>query len=696
MSLPSRRIALAVVGAAVALLAAWIVPALAIVVAWPLLLVVPGWAIVAALSPRIDAAGRIGLAVVGSVVISTHLVYWLSVAAGGYGRGTVFAALAVLALLSAVLFGRTPAARLRVPRSTWPALAVAGVAMAIVGGTLGSGLWRVTDTGVTSGGSNWSDLGVHLSIAQSLNAGGNFPPEVPYFAGEPLVYHWFADFGAAILAKAAGLFSVPAMVVQSSVLAGALALLVFSLARRLLRDRRARRAATIAAILGVLGGGLGWIRLIGDMTVDPLAANAPAAAGDLVELVKQHSYDNQWLTEWPYFSIPSVLSTGLLAHRATAAGLPILVAVLLLLVAGLPTARQRALGWRDRPVLVAGAGVLGALLAPFHFFFFPLVPLLALAWVIAGGRLVDRDAPRNALAFILPYLAAVPFAVGAALQAGGSGALRLSVVWPSARPEDGIAAVVFFFLTNLGVPFVLALVALAVPGLPRRGFLAAWIIGLFLVPNLVQASVIDFDMNKVFQAMWIGVAIAAAWLVRRWPWPAVGLVLLVSLPSPLLVAVWTATSDYQVLSRSQLDAAEWIAENTPPDAVFVTDGWLNAPTDAAGRKRLTTFPPYVANLGFQPDERVSNVTTIYCGGSADLSAELARRYGATFLIEGMPSPCPAPVDFSSSDAFELVYDAGPRIWRILGPDPAGRLDTGSVSWFGCRTPPGPSWPSTTS
>jgi hypothetical protein len=570
-------------------------------------------------------------------------------------------------VLTVTLLARLPPWHPRVPGAIWPPLIVATASMAVVGGTLASSLWRVTEAGVTAGGSNWSDLGVHLSIAQTLNAGGNFPPEVPYFAGEPLVYHWFADFGAAILAEAAGIFSVPAMVLQSTVLTGALVLLVFSLARRILRDRRARQAATIAAILVVLGGGLGWIRLVGDLTVDPGTANAPAAAGNLFELITQNSYDNQWLTEWPYFSIPSVLSTGLLAHRATTAGLPILVAAMLLLVAGLPAARARSAGWRDRPALIAGAGLLGALLAPFHFFFFPLVPLLALAWVVAGGRLIDRDAPRNAVAFLLPYLVAVPFVLGPVLQTGASGALRLSVVWPSARPEDGPAAVAFFYLTNLGVPFALALVALAVPGLPRRAFLAAWIVGLFLVPNLVQASVIDFDMNKVFQAMWIGVAIAAAWLVRRWPLPAVAAVLLLSVPSPLLVAAWTATSDYQVLNRGQLDAADWIAENTAPDAVFVTDGWLHSPTDPAGRKRLTTFPPYVANLGYQPDERVGNVTTIYCGGDPTLSAELARRYGASYIIDGGASPCAARVDFSGSDAFELVYDGAPRIWRIVDP-----------------------------
>jgi hypothetical protein len=362
------------------------------------------------------------------------------------------------------------------------------------------------------------------------------------------------------------------------------------------------------------------------------------------------------------------MGTGLLAHRATAAGLPMLVGAVLLLVAALPTAAQARAGWRDRPAILAAAGTMGALLAPFHFFFLPAFPLLALAWVLAAGRLFDRTAPRNALLFLAPFVLAVPFVLEPALQAGGSGSLRFVQWWPSAPREDGPLAVLFFYLTNLGVPFALALVALASGRLPRGAFLAAWVIGLFVIPNVVVVSVVDFDMNKYFQAMWIGVAIAAAWLIRRWPVAAVVGVLALSVPSPLLVAAWTATSNYQVLSRAEAAAAEWVAAETPPGAVFVTDGWVNSLTDAAGRKRLTTFPPYIANLGFRPDERISHVTTIYCGGDPDLSAQLMRRYGASYVVDGgRPQTCPAPVDFGASEAFELVYDAGPLIWRLTDP-----------------------------
>jgi len=524
---------------------------------------------------------------------------------------------------------------------------------------LGLGIWRVAPDGVSSGGSNWSDLGVHLSIAETLNAGANFPPEVPYFAGVPLTYHWFADFHVAILAEAAGLFSVPVMVVQSAVLAGALALIVYSLARRLMRGPHAGRVALIAAGLAVFGGGMGYLRFIGDVT---------AGVGSPLDLVSSNSYDNQWLTGWPYFRIPSVMGTGLLAHRATTAGLPILIGCVLLLVAGLPTARQRLAGWRDRPSLIGLAGLMGALLAPFHFFFFPVFPLLALAWVLAGGRMLERGAPRNALILLAPYALAIPFVIGPALQAGGSGALQVVSLWPSAPRDDGLAAVGFFYLTNLGVPFILALAAVLLPGAPRRAFLAAWLIGLFLVPNVVQLSVIDFDMNKYFQGMWIAVALLAAWLIHRWPAAAIAAVFALSVPSPLLVATWTATSNLQVLSHAELTAARWVSLNTPSNAVFVTDGWVNSLTDAAGRRRLTTFGPYVANLGYRPDERIADVLIIYCGGDAGLSAELMHRYGATHLVDGpRPQPCTAPVDFSTSSEFELVYDAGPLIWSLAKP-----------------------------
>jgi hypothetical protein len=667
---------IAALGVALLLAIAWIWPPAAAIAVWPALFVVPGLGLVAWARPRVGATGRLGLAIVLSVAVSAHAVHWLSLALG-YERGTIFGVAALLWLPIPLglwrhgLAGMAEAAigARRALRRSWPGLVLAGIAAGFVGGVLQAGLWHVTDTGVAAGGSNWSDLGVHLSIAQSLNA-GNFPPEVPYFAGAPLVYHWFADLHAAIAARAVGIFAVPAFVVSSAVMAGALALVVHGLASVLLRGQRARRAALIAAALVVFGGGLGWVRFIGDIAT---GVDAPLA------LLTENSYDNSWYDAagnpepmWPYFRIPSVMGTGLLVHRATTYGLPILVGAVLLLVTGLPTRRRLAAGWRDRGPLIGLAGLLGAMLAPFHFFFFPAFLLLALLYVLAGGRLVDRHAPRNALLVLGPMLLAVPFALAAMANASGSGALRPVPGWESAPWADGIGAVVFFYVTNLGVPFVLALAALLAPRTPWRLFIGAWLVALFVVPNVVQVSHVAFDMNKYFQAMWVAVALLAAWLVRRWPLPAVALVFLVSIPSPLLVGAYTALNREQVLSHAEVRAADWIAANTPKSSVFATDGWLNSPTDPAGRLRLLTFTPYVANLGFDPDERQRLLYLVYCGEGPRQSIAVLRQLGATHLLDhGRPGGCLTPVDFARVPGLQLVYDQdGIRIWRVSQTDAA--------------------------
>jgi hypothetical protein len=671
MRLPAAAIVAALIG--LGLVAAWLWPPLAIVTVWPLFVAVPGAALVAWAvrgGARIASTGRVGLAIVLSVAVSAHLTWWLATLAGGYGREVVFVAAALLAAplpVAAARWDGSPGKAVvamwamvrRTVRRRWAAYGLALGAAAVVGGVLARGLWQVGPNGVHVGGSNWSDLGVHLAIAQSVNA-GNFPPQVPFFAGEPLVYHWFADFHAAILAEAAGLFAVPVFVVHSALLAGALALVVHGLALALLRDRWARRAAWVAAFLVVLGGGLGWIRLVGDLA---------SGLGGAWDLLMVHAYDNEWLSGWPYFSIPSVMTTGLLVHRATTAGLPLLVGAVLLAVVALPTARRRAAGSRDRGRLVVLAGIAGALLAPFHFFFFPVVPALVAVWAAIGRRLFTRPAIRLALLFAAPYAMAIPFAAAAVEQATGSGWLAPVLGWSTAPLDDGPAAVLFFYATNLGLPFLLALASLALVRTPSRAFLAAWIGLLFLVPNVVQVSYVSFDMNKYFQAMWIAVGIAAGALLVRWPWPAVAVVLAVSTISPSLSAVHHGFSQNFLLRTDELAAAAWIAEETAPGSVFVTDDWIIAPTDPAGRLRLTGFGPYVENLGYDFGARQALVDEIRCGGDAERAAELMAALGATYVLPSAGSTCRAPVDYGASDRFEEAYRQGSLVIYRLSSAP---------------------------
>ncbi len=392
---------------------AWLYPPLAIVVAWPFLVVVPGWLLVARVAPSIGLPGRLGIGVVASVFVSAHLVDVLSLIVGFHPWTVLIAAWLLLAATLALatlrlrwlapapaLDGLPARARRAVSeyRGAWFLAALSGFVVSLI---LFVGGWHDSSHGWIAGGWNWSDLLVHVSIGQSL-IDGNFPPQVPYFAGVPLTYHWFGDFHGAILASVSGVDLITVFFLSNGVLAATLVLLVWQLALGLTGERR---VAYIAAILALFGGGMGWIRLPGDF----MAGN-----GDPLTLLTNNPYDNTWAAGWPFFKIASVLGTGFGPHRATAYGLPGLIAIALL--ASSSFGRHRA--------GVLTAGVLAALLAPFHFYFFPASYLIVgLYWLTSRGWRMDKWLADVAL-FLAPVVLAIPFIAAGALPARGPGLVQ--------------------------------------------------------------------------------------------------------------------------------------------------------------------------------------------------------------------------------------------------------------------------------
>ena len=656
-AIPAGRIRGAAILGIIGFALAWLAPPAAIVVAWPFLFLVPGWLLVARVVPRLGPAGRLGVGVVASTYFAAHLGNLLGLAAGGFGRPVALATAALLASASLVLAaaplpGLAPPPALD-PRRLFAAVrrerapfVLAAVAAIGVGGILAANVWREIPGGWVSGGWNWSDFLVHVGIGQSI-VEGNFPPQVPYFAGVPLTYHWFADFHGAIAATVAGAHVIPVFIVSSGLLAGALALVAWELTRRLTGSRR---AATIATVLILVGGGMGWLRLVADVA---------AGAGAPLDLIRSQAYDNSWDDGWPYFKIASILGTGLLPHRATTFGLPGLLAVLLLVRVSLGRRRSG----------VALAGVLAALLAPFHFYFFPATYLLVGIYGVAHRAWRRRGWLRDAARFLAPIVLALPFVVGPALLQRERGSIRFVVGWAEAPFKDGPWAVVFFYVTNIGLPLLLAVLALLVSRPPGRAFLAAWAVALFLVPNLVVAGAVEFDMNKYFLVMGVALALLGGWLLRRRRTVVVAVVIAATAVSPFLVATWHVVSESVALSPGQERAARWIADNTPQRAVFVTDAFINSPVDYAGRLRITTFGPYVANLGYDPAPREADVRAAYCDGP-DAAADVMGRYKATYVLSSGGQPDCAdgePTDFTTSPRFETVYDAeGVKIWRLRG------------------------------
>jgi hypothetical protein len=138
--------------------------------------------------------------------------------------------------------------------------------------------------------------------------------------------------------------------------------------------------------------------------------------------------------------------------------------------------------------------------------------------------------------------------------------------------------------------------------------------------------------------------------------------------SPALVSVWHLASRTVAMSVGGEVAARWIQANTEPRSVFMTDNFLDSPVDLSGRLRLTTYPPYVANLGYRPDQRVQDVLSGWCDGPERARAVMLQ-YGASYALStgGYLECTGTPTNFDESPLFERIYDAaGIKIWTLAG------------------------------
>ncbi len=108
---------------------------------------------------------------------------------------------------------------------------------------------------------NRNDLPLHVAIIKGFLTGGNLPPEHPEFAGARLTYPFLVDFIAAQFVQA-GLTLHRAIALQNLLLMTALIVLLHRWTLALTRDRT---AALFAPPIVLLGSGLGWLLVPGDL-----------------------------------------------------------------------------------------------------------------------------------------------------------------------------------------------------------------------------------------------------------------------------------------------------------------------------------------------------------------------------------------------------------------------------------------------
>ena len=142
-----------------------------------------------------------------SVLVSVELIYYLCLAVGYSRQSILFSFLVLTAIYAFVVYlkGETiqPPKFLRIKQIKKTNLLLFVLIFAIALVVLARSVWVGNQYGIVLTGSNWQDTPLHYEIIESIN-NGNFPPQMPNFAGVPMTYYYFVDFHTAIIEKVFG------------------------------------------------------------------------------------------------------------------------------------------------------------------------------------------------------------------------------------------------------------------------------------------------------------------------------------------------------------------------------------------------------------------------------------------------------------------------------------------------------------
>ena len=470
----------------------------------------------------------------------------------------------------------------------------------------------------------WGDWAAHLSFAGSFAYGHNFPPQFPIDPGNHLGYPFMIDFLAATLVPF-GSNLTSALVLTSGLLGLAFPAVLYLAAQRFAGGRA---AAAIAVFVFLLSGGLGFIYLVSDIQHGGL--------GVLAHLPREYTLNRdlnyQWLNPVLAYLVP---------QRSTLFGFSLALIVLVLLWLAV---RER-LSWRS----FLFAGVVAGAMPVFHVHAYGTVVALSIFWAVFNRR-------REWLAFFIPALAiGVPLVLWMLPPANNSqcgvgpsvGGYCIEMGWLT--DGDGWF---WFWIKNTSVFIPLLIAAYFVqrwfPTRLGKWFAPMWL--WFLVPNVIVLQPWDWDNTKffIFWALLGSVMVGGllAGLFKRGPGAALlASVLLVALglsgALDLARASDPTVSSYLFVDAKGLQVADWVRQNTSPDAVFaVADEHNNPIATLSGRRILVGYPGWLWTYGVADFVQKGADQVLILQG-AQSTPDLVDKYGISYVLIG-PQELAAP------------------------------------------------------
>lgn len=509
--------------------------------------------------------------------------------------------------------------------------------------------------GLWVGQSTYGDLAMHLGFVESLFRQGKFPPEYNIFPGQQLDYPFLVDAASASL-RFFGLSLRAAVILPSLVMLFCVFwgfwLLTDHITGKLWPD-------LFSWLLFVFNGGFGFALFLGKYPFSSIFT------GYYTTPTNFYDEDIRWV---------NVICDMLIPQRTTMAGWCVLLAAIYLLLDAVAKAVQ---GRGRREILILA--VLASSMPMIHTHSFLALGILSAVWFFCALPRAREKGSASVLLwnYVLYGLVCLALAAPQILKwtmdsVSSGNLLQWNLGWVVGA-NGAIRNWFLFYTVNCGIVFLAMWPMLFfLRGKKRSIFLGA--AAIFLLSNLIAFQPNLYDNNKLLYVWFMLTDILVCdWLCsgfsviteRRFRAALAVVLVFLGTFSGLLSIARETVSKYRLLSAYQAAAADFIIEQTEPDALFLTaTNHNNAVSVLTGRNIVCGPGLYLYYHGINYQAREQEVARMYQGGEAFLRS--AEKFGVDYVYIGEFERYRYSVDTVwFSEHFPLIYDQGGiQIYRI--------------------------------
>jgi len=610
----------------------------------------PGFVLIQGFYSYLPVYKKMPLIGVTSIIISTYASYF-SFLIFGYSRLvlTVVFLLISLSFLVTIYVRGFKFKKIKLPKRM---LVLSGFIYFLFLGALAPGIMTYFNGYWVLSAVNWQDTAMHLGIMESI-AEGNFPPQAPYFSGQPLTYYYFSDFHTSLISLYSDFPSWKVLVWDNPFFAAFFSLAIYALSFFLTRDKL---ASFFASLMSVFAGNLMFIYFVSDWAKSNFSVTA------LRRILENQGYTMDFETVMTMVPMADYF----LQNRPMMIGLTAVTCVLLLVL--------EKKHWRRSMFLAA---TLSAFIFKFQLFAsFVGFMVIGLAFIFQLKRRTKKEIIQTAGLVTIPALVVFFWLILSSVGSKGFVELLLETIrlgpW---NKEKGGWWYLLFYPANLGMSFILGLLV-GLKNLRHHksvnlSFLFIFSLYCNLIPLIVVLTVYEWDMFKFFYFSQIGFVvlsgIAISWLWKKKLGKIIAAILIaITCFTSVLTLLWSGFNKYQAYTADQYQVGIWIKNNTQKNSVFLTPPSVHSPvTQIAGRLRVLSYTtwPYSHGYNMGPDNvfsRLEDVEKFYDDPKTIESKLILEKYNIDYIYwdKNTESDYPGSYEKLFNAGYKLEYQQG--------------------------------------